>query len=427
MCDYRNNQNIKWTKSDIRKSVLVAHAFGSIDGHSYTNSLEAFESNYEAGHRVFEVDLYLTRDKKVVCAHDWIHSAGIQKQAWTEQIPPTEEEFKNAKIYKDYTPISYVELLHLMKTYPDICIITDTKYTDKQHVDDQFGYMVNIAVSQGMADVLERFIVQIYNEEMYDIVNTIYSFQNYIFTMYQRWNGDIGDFKKICTWCVKNNVSIITMPINFFSRDSCLMANQYGIDIYVHTENNVLNAIKMFQNGVCGIYTDSLKMCDLNVFNVYKEKRKVKKKQKRYKKIIHKIIRQKEMVSCVKWIRDKERAVVIFGAGTYGHQIYDILKCQGIEVAFFCDNHKYGCIDEKTGIEIVSIDALRRKIGECLVLLCVVNEKAYALIERQLETAGFSGEDVCGMREYIDSLTNENLEIPNHSYDYLFAVGGDYS
>lgn len=419
MCDDRYNQNIR--KGVIRKRIMVAHAFGSIDGYSYTNSLEAFKSNYAAGHRVFEVDLYLTRDKKVVCAHDWIHNAGIQRKAWTEQVPPTEEEFKAAKILDKYTPISYVELLQLMKAYSDIWIITDTKYTDKQHVDEQFRYMVNTAILQGMADVLERFIIQIYNEEMYNVVNNIYLFENYIFTMYQRWNGDIGDFKGICTWCVKNHVRNITMPIKFFSRDACLMANQYGICIYVHTVNNVLKAIKMFSSGVCGIYTDSLKMRDLKIFNVYREKSKQKKQQKRYKRIINKIIRQEEMVSCVKWIRNKDKAVVIFGAGTYGHQIYDILKCQGIGVAYFCDNNKYGCIDEITGIEIVSIDTLRGKIGKCLVLLCVVDEKAYVSIERQLNAAGFSGEDVRGMREYIDSLTVENLEIPVHRYDYLFA------
>jgi hypothetical protein len=33
---------------------FVAHAFGAIDGHTYTNSLEAFRRNYGRGFRVFE-------------------------------------------------------------------------------------------------------------------------------------------------------------------------------------------------------------------------------------------------------------------------------------------------------------------------------------------------------------------------------------
>jgi hypothetical protein len=35
---------------------FVAHAFGAVDGHTYTNSLEAFQRNYARGFRVFEVD-----------------------------------------------------------------------------------------------------------------------------------------------------------------------------------------------------------------------------------------------------------------------------------------------------------------------------------------------------------------------------------
>lgn len=42
-----------------------------VDGKAYTNSLEALQSNLAAGHRIFEVDLAITSDGKVVCLHDW--------------------------------------------------------------------------------------------------------------------------------------------------------------------------------------------------------------------------------------------------------------------------------------------------------------------------------------------------------------------
>lgn len=48
----------------------IAHAFGGILGHTYTNSYEAFLLNYQLGHRIFEVDFSLTEDDYTVAAHD---------------------------------------------------------------------------------------------------------------------------------------------------------------------------------------------------------------------------------------------------------------------------------------------------------------------------------------------------------------------
>ena len=397
---------------------FISHAFGIIDDCAYTNSLEAFESNYTKGHRTFEVDLYLTWDEKVVLAHDWNHNARIQKRAWTEQVPPTEEEFKSAKIYSRFTPMSYTDLLRLMKDHPEIWIITDTKYTDKERMEIQFHYMVDTAVALGMADILDRLVIQIYNEGMYHVVNGIHPFCSYIFTLYQRWDGDSEELKKICRWCMEIGIDTITMPVTLYSKDIQNIVE--GINVYVHTQNNVLEARNTLKSGIRGIYTDSLSAMDLNFINVYREQRKQNKKRKRYEKIIKGIIRQKEMISCAEWIRRENKKVVIFGAGTYGHQIYDILKRQGIDTALFCDNKKCGGIDKETGIRVVDVAALKEQNRNYLILLCVVDKKAYISIENQLKEAGFDSGQLRGMREYIDSLTVENLEIPDHSFDYSY-------
>ena len=55
---------------------LVAHAMGQIDEYTGTNSLEAFQTNYDKGYRIFECDLSVTNDGQVVLRHDW--DAGMQ-------------------------------------------------------------------------------------------------------------------------------------------------------------------------------------------------------------------------------------------------------------------------------------------------------------------------------------------------------------
>ena len=53
---------------------FVAHAFGAIDGHVYSNSLEAFQRNYGRGFRVFEVDLVRLADGTALLAHDGLEA-----------------------------------------------------------------------------------------------------------------------------------------------------------------------------------------------------------------------------------------------------------------------------------------------------------------------------------------------------------------
>ena len=55
----------------VTSNPLIAHAFGGIDDKTYTNSLEAFQTNYDKGFRVFEVDLILTSDGGLAARHDW--------------------------------------------------------------------------------------------------------------------------------------------------------------------------------------------------------------------------------------------------------------------------------------------------------------------------------------------------------------------
>jgi hypothetical protein len=47
---------------NIQPPLFIAHAGGAIGHYTYTNSLEALNSNYEKGFRFFEIDLSWTSD-----------------------------------------------------------------------------------------------------------------------------------------------------------------------------------------------------------------------------------------------------------------------------------------------------------------------------------------------------------------------------
>ena len=48
---------------------FIAHAGGAIDGITYTNSLEALDLSYSKGCKLFELDLVLTSDDKIIAKY----------------------------------------------------------------------------------------------------------------------------------------------------------------------------------------------------------------------------------------------------------------------------------------------------------------------------------------------------------------------
>src|SRR5699024_8992758 len=60
----KESLNTSWTSYNI-----IAHAAGSIEEKIYTNSQEAFEINYRKGYKLFEIDITLSADNKVIARH----------------------------------------------------------------------------------------------------------------------------------------------------------------------------------------------------------------------------------------------------------------------------------------------------------------------------------------------------------------------
>lgn len=235
------------------KETLIAHACGGIEETDYTNSKEAFELSYANGHRSIEVDFVLTADDKLVCCHDWKDPLTSEHE---KGYAYTEEAFLALKLYDKYTPMSLEMLFELMQKYEDVYVITDTKETKEELVRKEFQFIVDKAREVGAEDVLDRFVVQLYNHEMYDIVEEYYSFPEYILTLYKLDEPDEADFVEHSRFCRTRGFTTITMWPEWAKPEIVEVANRYGIDIYVHTINDVDTLEELKAGGVKGFYTD---------------------------------------------------------------------------------------------------------------------------------------------------------------------------
>lgn len=238
------------------KYPVICHALGrTSEGDTLTNSREAFLYNYGRGQRVFEADLQVTSDGVMVLRHDWSSDLGqADAFGWTEEREAvTAEEFLDAPIYGRYAPLTLEDWFAIMKRYPGIYLVTDTKYS--QDVEGQFRLLVDTAVENGYEDVLSRVIVQIYYREMYDEVTAVYPFKNWIWTLYY-----IGyqDSREILDFMTQKEIPVLVMPSNWWDGQKKEDLEEGGIRVYVHTVDDEEEARWRIEQGVSGIYTDDI-------------------------------------------------------------------------------------------------------------------------------------------------------------------------
>lgn len=116
---------------------LIAHAGGIIDGHAYTNSVEAMEESMNNGYKYVEIDLLISSDGYPVAAHDWeMFNEATGFPEYGDEVL-NYDEFVSRKLYGKYTPMTYREIIYFFDTYPDWILVTD-KLDDVEILDSFF-------------------------------------------------------------------------------------------------------------------------------------------------------------------------------------------------------------------------------------------------------------------------------------------------
>lgn len=243
---------------------LISHAMGEIEGHYYTNSLEAFQNSYYCKEsRVFEVDFEVTLEGILVARHDWrlIYAEQLMQTPETpiDNRPWTYDYFMKQSINKKYTPLDINGIIELLTIYPDIYIVTDTKHLDPTIIKNQFSQIVKSANYDPA--ILKRVIPQIYNQEMLTTVNNIYKFENIIYTLYSSPDNN----EQVLNF-VKNNVKqikAVTMPT--FRVNSNFIDKLHDLNVYVYTHPiwNIEESIHFYEMGVDGFYSATISKQEL--------------------------------------------------------------------------------------------------------------------------------------------------------------------
>ena len=218
---------------------LVAHAMGGINGQDYTNSLEAWELNYERGYRVFEVDLRVLDDGTIVCSH-------------TQPSELTVGEYEASRTVGGYTPLTMTNLAELMARYPDAWVMTDMKSGGPADHDNLLKALRSAVSSDSTSQ--SRIIVQAYEEADYRAAHKL-GYENIIYTLYRQ---QIQEWPHSIAFAAENNIRFIGMPKELVTTETVEQARSKQIWVGVYTVNSESERSRYEKMGVTHFYSDYL-------------------------------------------------------------------------------------------------------------------------------------------------------------------------
>jgi glycerophosphoryl diester phosphodiesterase len=215
----------------------IAHAGGSYNGYTYSNSLEALNSSLNKGYKLFELDLIKTKDNEIVAAHDWNHWKAIT--GYTGSIPPLLSEFKGTMINSSLTPLSMSDIASWFAKNKGAILVTD-KITDYEQLVKEFPFP-------------DRLMVEVFSLEEYVSAYKAgikYPLLSLEFAQIDKYGDLLIDF------IIDNKIPLAvlhTSSVNNFDNVLQALKNNGGYT-FAYTSNSLTFLSENKQ--VFGIYTD---------------------------------------------------------------------------------------------------------------------------------------------------------------------------
>ena len=245
-----SSENVQEEPTEQRSDVwymqesLIYHAGGGFEGASYTNAKEAILYTLENKNTLIEMDFLFTSDRQLVCAHSW-------DEIYPEGYVPSADEFLSHKIQGKYTPISAAELIQIMRDYPQMHLVIDTKEENLYLV---VAELVSLAGED--SEVIDRFVIQLYAGREKEGLKAFYPFKDeqFLLSLYKLGYWD----QSVIRLCEQEGIYVLTALFGQIPDEDVSMLREKGFILYEHTVNDPEQAQIALNRGICGVYTDFL-------------------------------------------------------------------------------------------------------------------------------------------------------------------------
>lgn len=266
LCGCSSSTTAKY-ESTVEDSSYIMHALGGIDEKfSYTNSIDALKQCYSEGYRLYEVDVALTTDKKLVLAHS---SSGVwTKKDWETRIGlpydednpcPTYDEFMSFKIQGQFKASSFSNLVDFMETHTDVYVMIDIGSQSYENTKEIYQEILDVANKND--DILCRFIVGGHTTDMIAAVQEVYDFPliNLYYADVDHRPVEFDTPTNFIKYCKENNITSFSTSSTTASNEDISLLLESELISYVFTVNDVSEACRFFEMGVDVVGTDFLR------------------------------------------------------------------------------------------------------------------------------------------------------------------------
>ena len=228
-------------KNTVEQQNYVAHALGGIEGFAYTNSKEALENSYNNGFRIFEADVKLTSDKKLVLVHGWTKKDYKQRLGleYNEENPVMDyETYMSSKIQEKYTPLSFKDLADFIKEHKDMYVMIDIGNKSYEETKEIYSKIVEDCNSD--SKILNRLIVGGHTTDMIKAVKECYDFKliNLYWAEEDKREGNIKTEEKFIKYCKDYGITSLSTSTDIFTEKLGRLMKKSNIIVYVFTEND---------------------------------------------------------------------------------------------------------------------------------------------------------------------------------------------
>jgi glycerophosphoryl diester phosphodiesterase len=225
------------------KTSLIAHAGGAFQQNTYTNSLEALESN-KPYFDLFEMDLIFTSDNELACLHDW---GKTFERLFDRKVasPLKLDEFRSLTAGLEITPCDLSSLMGWLSENPSKYIVTDIKGRNIEALEQ---------IADRYPELMDQIIPQVYQWGEYALATEL-GYDKIILTLYVLRNLSVP---RLLQDVSENDYFAVTFPKSMGNELGELLASR-GVRTYVHTVNIMQEANALKEKGVWGVYTDFLR------------------------------------------------------------------------------------------------------------------------------------------------------------------------
>ena len=237
--------------SDIFSKPLMGHAFGGMDDKTYHNTMAALEHGIETGYKDFELDFSYTTDGRLVLSHGWSPSnckcIGITYKPDFDNM--TYERVMNMPIHGN--PIMDArQFYERVKDEPDYRFEVDFHFV-QEHRKEMVQELVKDFENDGQ--VLDRLLMQVYTQQMYQIIDGVYRFKNYSY-LAGKYVYRLDEF---LTFCLDKGICAIALRANLAKREYIDKIHNAGLYVMTYTVQRDADYAKhLLDSGIDTICTD---------------------------------------------------------------------------------------------------------------------------------------------------------------------------